>query len=38
MAGPKQILVDDESDEKSKREAEETRKRMLERSLERPRG
>jgi hypothetical protein len=34
MAGPKQSVVDDESDEKSKREAEEARKRKLERSVE----
>src|SRR5262249_55267829 len=34
MAGPEQSVVDDASGEKSKREAEEARKRRLERSRE----
>ena len=34
MASPRQSVLDDASDEKSKRGAEEARKRRLERSLE----
>jgi hypothetical protein len=38
MAIPKQTVVEEERDDKSRREREDARKRKLERSLERSRG